>query len=473
VLLEVEQPAGGTWNLNSQEQSRDAWASAEELRNSLAVAMARKETLRRSLSRKPSNCPLCVSLAWLLAAFLSLPVIAWHALRFHSKPSEAPKGKIWLAAHAEWSNRTRHVLKLASELPRPVPLILLGRPKQPVSEIRSLLQRHLPEVDFDLLRPISFTAFVRALPELILESLKVAASSRHWGYTIRFGEAAAILYRLQLGCVEKSWWKRSGYAPEVVIYGHTGNADTSLLEREQQKRGTRTVHLLHGFSTGTAFAGISNLAIAKCRHDAEWHERHGGYADSIVLPASRPKPAPPKRRWALLTNYAHPMALPLEAGIRHEQQALRIVARAAREMGLSADQVLYRPHPGLQSLREDLQATVAETAAVSGLGRWPDDLSLDALRELELVITTPSTVIQDALLAGTVPVLLDLAEADESSVYCDYPLKARSEDELVAMLQDVQSNRTQAFDRAWEAVGPGINPRISAIVGVLEERSTR
>jgi hypothetical protein len=406
-----------------------------------------------------------------LAAAQAIAALAllWSCLRFGERPRRH-HGKVWLAAHGEWSNRTRHLLQ-AAVAEEAIVVLVLGRPKKSKSAILRLWRQHLPNNRFALVRPVGFGDCWAALRKLAAQFRGSLAAIERVGHLPRFGRMVAIEYRLLLGEAHRHWWRRSANAPAAVIYGHTGTADTCPLEREQQKAGTRTAHLLHGFSAGIEFSGISDVTIAKCRHDAEWHERLGFYGRSIFFPADRPVLKEPTRRWALLTNYAHPMAAPaVEAGIQREKQALASVAAAAAGLGLDPAEVFYRPHPALLSLDRDSRSAVADTASASGLGRWPADLDLDRLGEFELVVVTPSTVIQDALLAGTVPVLLDLAGSDGDSVYADYPLKARTEAELAAVLREVQADREGAFERAWNAVGPGINPsldQIEAAVGQL------
>lgn len=66
----------------------------------------------------------------------------------------------------------------------------------------------------------------------------------------------------------------------------------------------------------------------------------------------------------------------------------------------------------------------------------------------DLVVTTPSTIIQDALCAGTVPVLVDLADVDADSVYGCYPYRASQTNQLVDVVRRVKLDRSRAFQRA-------------------------
>ena len=253
--------------------------------------------------------------------------------------------------------------------------------------------------------------------------------------------------------------------PNLVVYAHTGTADTSALELEQQRCGARTVHLFHGITTGHSFTGFSDVAITRCGHDADWHRRLGGYGTCISLSAPQPKVSDPTPEWALFTNYAHPTAFADESvATAMEARVLRLVAAVAERLGRRPEQVLYRPHPALSSLGDAAQQRVEQAARSAGLAFWPSQRDPHALSMFELIVTTPSTIVQDGLLAGTVPIVIDLVGVDPDSVYGAYPFRARSEAELVAIARAVRANRQEAFERAWNAVGPGTTVGLRQIV---------
>ena len=405
-----------------------------------------------------------LALSFGLSAAVALMAVLWSSVR-HGGPSRVTaSGDLWVAAHPEWSNRSRHLLTAAGA--RRLPLLLLGRPKGSIRQAQRLLDRHLHGNQLEPLRPLSASAAFAALPDMVRALREAMRQFASRGDMPPLKRTVPILYRLLLGSVHRHWWRRSGAQPSTIVYAHTGNADTSALELEQQAAGSKTVHLLHGISTGHAFTGLSDVAIARCRHDADWHERLGGYGKAVAFEAPCPDIARPSAKWALLTNYAHPTAFAdEETAVAFEAKAVQEVAAAAERLGIARDSLLYRPHPALRGLSDVSRRKVKAAADEAGVQRWPADLDLVDLGRFELVVTTPSTVLLDALRAGTVPILVDLAGADAESVYGSYPFRAGSEDELVAAIEQVTASRERAFARAWEAVGPAILPDLSAIEG--------
>ena len=415
----------------------------------------------------PGRLPLRLRPTFLLCSIAALAAVFWSAVRYGSRPGTPPTGALWLAAHGEWSNRTRHLLGLVPAGDQPIPLILLGRPKDSLKAVAALLDGHLPGRRFTLVRPVSLGAAKTSLTSMLAalrHALRIAARC---GYMPPPARAVPILYRLCLGAVHREWWRRSGAKPTVVIYAHTGTADTCALELEQQAQGTKTVHLIHGISKGHEFSGLSDLAITRCRHDAEWHEALGGYGAVTFVEARKPALARPSAEWALLTNYAHPTSFAdEEAAVRYEIRAIEVVASAAERLGRGAGGMLYRPHPGVAALTEDSRRRVANAAAAAGLTTWPADRSVHPFPAFEILVTTPSTIVQDALCAGTVAVLLDLVGVEADSVYGTYPFRASSEDQLVEVIRRVAESREQAFEQAWQAVGPGMIPSLQQIAAL-------
>lgn len=408
--------------------------------------------------------PPAVLLRFVISALGSLAVLVWSVIRYGGHGQIRRSSPIWLAAHAEWTNRTRHLLHVAPSADEPpLPLLLLGRPRSSVGQFRSLLQRHVPGARFDLIRPFSVPALFGALPAIRSELASALGTIRTTGHMPPFGRLSGILYRLCLGQVHRRWWRQVNAQPEIIVYAHTGNADTSALELQQQRSGSRTVHLFHGISTGHIFSGFSDLAITRCGHDAQWHERLGGYAKATHLAATSQLTAE-SAGWALFTNYAHPTAFSTEAaGVSYEVEVIATVAAAAQRLRQRTEAVAYRPHPALGSLSRQSRRRVEEAARDAGLAPWPNGRELTTAPGFELVITTPSTIIQDALCAGSVPIVIDLVGVDADSVYGAYPFRASSQEQLVELVREVQAAPEQCFKRAWEAVQPGLMPDLKRI----------
>lgn len=402
------------------------------------------------------------------ASAMALGAVFWSAFRHGDSRRPAHESETWLAAHGEWTNRTRHLLGLAADGDREFPLLVLGRPKSSLKTVETLIGEQVERAKVRLHRPISFRAALNAFPAIRFELKRAWSISQRGNYLPPFGRSVAILFRLCLGQVHREWWRSAGAKPAVVIYGHTGTADASALELEQQESGTTTVHLLHGISTGHAFTGVSDLLIARCGHDAKWHDRLGGYGRASSVTQDRPDLSRSSGKWALCTNYAHPTAFADEpTAVRFENQVIETVASAALRLGKAASDIVYRPHPAIEMLSPGAREEVLANARDAGFAS--SDTVLD-LFIFDLVLTTPSTVMQDGLCAGTIPLVIDLAGADEDSVYGAYPFTCHSEDEVVETVREIQRDREASFRRAWDIVGPGRLPSITEIEALALER---
>lgn len=409
------------------------------------------------------TCPLCDALVRAFALSSALACLAWHVIRYGGGPVPNSQ-RTWLASHDEWSNRTRHVLALGAEMPQPTTVLLLGRPRHSAGDLRAMLRRELPSVRFQFVRPFDLASFAKSLGQTIGATLQANRRLARCRKELPLGDLVGIFYRVQLGCVSARWWKHSGNHPDVVIFGHTGNADASLLEAAIQRGGATTVHLFHGYSNGEAFTGISDIAIAKCASDAKWHRARGGYGDTLAAATDMPQLASPSGGWVLLTNYAHPTAFASAAtGARFERDALELVAQVAARLKVEPGVIKYRPHPQLRSLQPMLQQQVDGCAARLNLSSWESPDAAPQLAGFEIVLTTPSTMVGDVLLAGGVPIVIDLAGVQEGSAYASYPFRGRSADDLVRLIEEVRSDRVRAFSRAWEAIGPAVTPSVAQI----------
>jgi hypothetical protein len=429
-----------------------------------------KRLLRRACSTRSDQTRQLKLLIQLLAsASVALAMFLWSVLRYGDSRRHKVSNRIWLAAYPEWTNRTRHLLSLAANRREVLPLIVLGRPKSSIREFEQELKAKLPDGRFQLIRPLNLRALMHSIPAVAAELRRAARDLGKLGYCPPPRRLAGILYRLCLGQVHRSWWRQARCDGRLVIYGHTGNADTSALEEEQQRAGLKTVHLFHGISTGHTYTGLSTVAIARCAHDVRWHCDLGGYEQVVSFAAPVPPLAHGGGRWAFLTNYAHPTAFSDEAvAVAFEISAIRCVAAAAAQLGQAHDQIFYRPHPALDMLSEVARQRVREAAREAGLSTWPVSRDLASLSSFELVLTTPSTIVQDALLAGALPVVVDMAGVDADSVYGAYPFCGGSQSQLASVIREVRADREGSFRRAWEAVGPGLIPDLREIERIAD-----
>lgn len=399
------------------------------------------------------------ALSMLVAGFLAWCLLLLHALLHarHSGPVRASRW--WLAVQGEWSNRTRHVLPEAIGENAPSTVLVLGRPTRHLSRVAEEWKSRLNAVSLPtLVRPWSLASVLLALPSscwATVDAMRVAASAP---YLPAFRERIGMAYRTHMGLASVQWWRRQRQRPQRVIYGHTGNADTTLLELAQQASGQETVHVVHGVSSGLNFTGRSSAAIFACAHDMRWHKRLGGYGQCRYLPAPVPAGVSGGSGLFLLTNYAHPMNVECRiSGTNAEQEVLRAVSSAAGQLGEA--ELSWRPHPALTALDPVEQQELRRAANHLGFHELPQEQDwLRAARNARWVVTTASTVVIQLLQAGVVPVVLIPAWLDPECALARHPLAIQE----IACLPEALSNLEQArFDRgellttAWQAIGPG------------------
>ena len=373
-------------------------------------------------------------------------------------PSEAGSGLI-IAVHGEVSNRTGHVLAAAAQNSSVSAAIVLGRPRSALRTISREWASRFGLADIKLSRPISFAAAFKSMPELIRLLRAGAAILGDTGYSARWSDEIAVLYRMCLGACSRAWWRKQGASTAVVVYGQTGLADTSMLEEAQQAAGARTVHWVHGVSGGWNFAGYSNLGLFKCGHDAILHRSLPGYGKtaSIVLP----KPDRSGRegaQWLLLTNYAHPTnPLSGHGAIDLEIATVRLVADAAKRSGLDIGALVWRPHPMFWSLPSEIvKQVLAETSATGMRVPRPDDPA-PQFKTFGAVLCTPSTAALDVLRAGILPVIVAPHRLPEGSAYSAFPLHATDAETLVHSVGEIGDAvaESRLYDDAWQRIAPG------------------
>lgn len=381
------------------------------------------------------------------AAGAALAILTRDVARLRREANVLPPADVVAAVHGEWSNRTRHLLSLVPQ-DGSVPLIVLGRPRVSLTEVAEAWQGR-----GGLVRPLSAAALRRALPDIARlagEGARVMARAHRAP-----GAAAmvAMAWRVFAGAVHRHWWAAQAARPELAVFGHTGVADTTLLELAMQARGTRTAHLAHGVAGGRNFDGLSSLYVAAAAHDARAMAADGGYRAAAVLPAARPAAGVPSRaEWLLLTNFAHPTSdAYLARGIAAEIDVLRLAAAAAREAGVAPP--VYRPHPARALLPEEDRRALDAAVAELGLAAWPEALGYDAIADFATVLTTPSTVLLDLMRRGRLPVLLTPDAPDPRTLYAGYPWRGATAAEVAAQARALGAD-AGALGQAWEAIGP-------------------
>ncbi|WGM41118.1 hypothetical protein [Caulobacter sp. NIBR1757] len=367
-----------------------------------------------------------------------------------------PDAPLVAALHGEIANRTRHVITaLAAEAPD-TPVLLLGRPQLG----RAALRRALSDAGLSgpLVRPFDLPGALAALPAIVrrLGQGARAVAAADWRPATR--DLAAICFRVMLGETHARWAAAHIPAgPRTVVFGHTGVADSNLLERAVQARGARTVHWVHGVSLGLNFVGGSNLAVFQCGADARWHQALGGYDRTISLPADAPEPAAGGDGWLVLSNLVHPMNADYRRhGLAGEIALLEAVAAAAGDA-----RKVWKPHPILASLEADIRAAIESRAATLGFTRWREGDDLARARDFAVVVSTPSTVALDVLKLGVLPILYGGADLDPASAIAQLPLKA---DSAATLIEAAGRLPAADFHAVWSAIAPGREPTLADLL---------
>jgi hypothetical protein len=369
-------------------------------------------------------------------------------------PADAP---VLAALHGEISNRTRlPIAALAAEAPR-TPILLLGRLQQPLTALRRALAE-LGLGQAPLVRPFDLAAALGALPAILrrlAEGARVLAAAP-WRPAPR--ELAAICFRMALGetCAR---WAGAHLPPgaRTVLFGHTGVADSHLLERALQAGGARTVHWVHGVSLGVNFIAGSDLGLFQCASDARWHQALGGYGRTASLAAAPPAAPAGDEGWLVLSNLIHPMNADYRAqGVAGEAALLRAVAAAARIAGQR--RVTWKPHPVIATLDPAVKAGIEATARELGIIPWPHgpgDLAQAAA--YPVIVATPSTVAIDVLRLGRLPLIYRALVPTPGSAVAQFPLQVWAPEEIAAAAGRLSApaERDALFQAAWTAVGPG------------------
>lgn len=374
-----------------------------------------------------------------------------------------------VAAHGEWSTRTRHVL---GAVPRAAPgidgILLVGRFRQPPGRIAALWREHLETPLPSLIVPLSLRAVATSLarwPQLLTVAWNAASTPR----VVRgMRTLVPIAFRLAQGSASACWWSQSGCRAREIVFGISGTADISLLERAMQTGGARTVHAVHGQATGPNFLGHSTIALFRSGHDADAYRASHCYGECTVQPASLPPPASRgERGLLLLTNLAHPM----NAGYRGRGPAdeialIHATSAAAAQLGETAHPLVWKPHPSLDRLPD--AATVRDAARDAGFAEAPATQTLaDLAARARWVVCSPSTVALDLLEAGVACLVVDPQGTVAGTAIEAMPQSRCDASAIMAALAglDEVSDHARRHRECFEAIRPARPLDLAARIG--------
>lgn len=386
------------------------------LRQFSGVATTTVERLRRTL------------LFWLAAMTAGLLYLGYAmkvtALRVPCRIPQTAKRAI--AVHGEWSTRTRHLLTALSDTkPRVDFAILLGRIPSSTKQVESIWVSHQVDLgELLLLVPFSWKSVFtssRRIPPLLREGAKclqrapLALSPR---------EVVAVSFRILNGLVASEWWRSQVDSPlHDVIFGITGTADTTLLERAMHDSGTKTVHAIHGQATGPNFFGVSDLAIFRTGYDADRYKSLGCYARCHVQATECPNRAAAEMAILVLTNLTHPANPEFQKRAQEGDVAvLQLVSQALERMGSVNLQKLWKPHPVINSVHYSVGQKLRNKAQELGYREIREDQEVSSLiSSAHWVLSTPSTVLVDLLANGVVGYLIDPYQTVTDEAISQFP----------------------------------------------------
>ncbi len=361
------------------------------------------------------------------------------------------------AVHGEWETRTRHLLPPNYDPGADAIYLIIGRPRTTLRNARATIDPERRLNHAKLVRPLDFVAAVRALPHGASRLAAGVGDAAAGAVRLTMAEKLALAYRMMQGSAHRIWWRRCNGSPHTVLFGHTGTADTSQLELAMQSGGARTVHVVHGVNHGWPFAGLSDVGIFQSEHDAGLARRIGDYERTCHLPSALPELIAEGQGWLILTSYTHPMGRPYALhGVKPDVEALNIVAGAARQVGISAASVVWRPHPAIERVSAEDRQAVEACAAGHGFTRWPAGRPLEEMVSFAVIMTTPSTVLLDALKLGKRPILIATAPMQRDVIYSSYPARAGSTAECVGHLPPIAAKHPSR--EQYQQLAPGQFP---------------
>ncbi len=392
-----------------------------------------------------------------LAALIGLAVLALRSLRWPRLAWQ--RGRTVVVLHAEAANRTAHVRKaLAQRDPASTDLVLAGRPHVSASRVRAMLDEAGWTGGFAL--AWDWRAAIGGLREGLRIARQAGPAMLAAGYQPGFAPLLAIQLRILIGTASAWRWRHGERRAEAVVFGHTGRADTVLLERAMQAGGARSVHWMHGLSDGRSYQGVSDLCVTLCRYDCEWHDRALDYRRNVAFalprPAFRTGPMP---GCVVMTNLTHPDYAPFaEVGPAHELALIETVREWALGEGADPGSVVWKPHPVFYWRDAETRAAVSRAVAEAGFTLWPEPaMPFGEAAEYETLVVTPSGIAVDMLKQGRIPVMAAMAPIEPEHVLARFPVRVHDVASLrnaVAILQD-RAQAERLFEQTWEAVGPG------------------
>jgi hypothetical protein len=422
------------------------------------------------------------AIAQIVAFKIAIATLGWLILR-HGGTSPKRAGNDLLvsptivALHGEDTTRTRHLRSAVvnhreTHSNAPLPLVLLGRPSATVESTLAGLDPNSDLRDHPVMRPLSFGSYLRAFPAMIGHMFRSVGQAAKYRGRIPFKERIAIAYRMAQGAVYTQWWSEAcgGAVVLSALFGHTGNADSSQLERRMQGHGIRTAHIVHGTNVGWSFAGLSDVAIFPSGADAKLGRSLPAYAKCTHLSLDRPDVSPGNGKWALLTSYTHLQHPSYRAdGAVADIALVRLVAKAAEKLEQKPVDILWRPHPQINLVDPREKERLEKAVQDAGFLRWSDDLPYESLGEFSAAITTPSTVLTDALRLGQPAIVASMTPLQSDLLYSQHPLLVRNGKELNDALSRILDTieRGAAFEEAWQAIEPGARYEIEKLTAAL------
>lgn len=398
---------------------------------------------------------------------------AWGSvlLRFRGLGKLDSNHPLLLAVHGEWSNRTKHVWHALVKSQAIPPVIILGRPRKAFSALRSEIfnRTEIAEKDLTLVWPfdgLSGLLALRSFFSVVLGGFRAINKLYEIsGWEPVFRDLVSMSYRVFMGQTSRIWWNRQHVSVGRVIYGHTGNADTTLLERAQQESGARTIHLFHGVSSGHNFFGYSDVAICQNEHDTRLTRSLGGYKEVTCIKSPRPEVMSSGDGFLLLSNLLHPSNQYFQVhGPQGEFRLWRDVSAAVDRIGLSRCAVTWKPHPQFYSLADSVQCEVLDRLGEVGFSLWDKKKSYDNVVSYDVVLSTVSTTIIDLLRFGRAPMVYAWPPFDQALFASRTPPEL-----LVSNIEEIekayhllknQQDHTRLFFQFWSELEPSVLPAI-------------
>lgn len=393
---------------------------------------------------------------------LSASVLIWLllCLKNVSMRTKVPKfASTTLAVNAEVSNRTRHVLAMDNKVvEHGSPILIIGQVRAKLANITKDFKAQYPERHFDLLRPLDLISVVSSLPKACRHLLYRQADFNKFPFSLSLTERIKINIRFLQGFAHQHWWRHVKLPPNYVIFGHTGLADTTMLEYQMQAESVKTVHYVHGTSHGWNFAGHSDIGFFSSGFDADLATKVKGYKKTTYARTTMPVPKFGGEKWALLTSYSHPMnPVYKKKGVSADIGIMTAVTIALKKQGTEARNILWRPHPIIGQLSDEDRCALYDCANELDITLWPNDLPYSSMRNLSGIITTPSTAVFDCLRFGKVPLVFSTDTIQSDLIYAHLPTLVSSVDELERMILFLNNEEDyrKRFEAIWHIVRPG------------------